>query len=209
MNNKNSTDKKQRILETAVKLFSQKGFDKTSTKEIAQNAEVAEGTIFFYFKSKKGLLEALLKHSVEIIVQELIINSLDDVLKKEDSKDDKEILKALIKNRLDLIQNNFPLVKIFFSELIYKEDFRSKFIELMTTTGIKVITNYIDKGITEDRFRNINSLIVTRCLVGMIITHIIQNKFVPQILQDYTQDEQIDMMLDLFLNGLLNKPAVN
>lgn len=48
--------KKQAILEVAVNLFASKGFTETSISEVAQSAGIAEGTIFYYFSNKEGLL---------------------------------------------------------------------------------------------------------------------------------------------------------
>lgn len=51
------------IVESAQKVFCSRGFEKGSIEEIAKDAAIAEGTIYRYFDSKKGLLdEVLLRH---------------------------------------------------------------------------------------------------------------------------------------------------
>ena len=55
----NSTDKK--ILFTAEKLFAQKGFDATSTRDIAKSANVNVSMISYYFGSKEKLFEEIFK----------------------------------------------------------------------------------------------------------------------------------------------------
>ena len=50
---------RQRILSSAARLFHDKGYASTSTADIAATAEVAEGSIFYHFGSKRALLEAL------------------------------------------------------------------------------------------------------------------------------------------------------
>ena len=45
-------DKKQRLLNTAFTLFTQKGIKDTSIQEIVDNANVAKGTFYLYFKDK-------------------------------------------------------------------------------------------------------------------------------------------------------------
>jgi AcrR family transcriptional regulator len=54
-----SGSRRERIVEAALDLFAAKGFDRTSTKEIARAAGVAEGLIFHHFDSKESLLAAL------------------------------------------------------------------------------------------------------------------------------------------------------
>jgi len=52
---KNKEQTKARILEAALSLFREKGFYKTTTKEISRKARIAEGTLFNYFKTKEDL----------------------------------------------------------------------------------------------------------------------------------------------------------
>lgn len=52
-------EKKRNLLEAARILFSQKGISKTSISEIANQAKVAKGTFYLYFKDKDELMEQL------------------------------------------------------------------------------------------------------------------------------------------------------
>jgi AcrR family transcriptional regulator len=52
---KNKEETKERILRAALRLFREKGLDKTTTKQISQQAGIAEGTLFNYFKTKEDL----------------------------------------------------------------------------------------------------------------------------------------------------------
>jgi AcrR family transcriptional regulator len=48
--------RKNAIIEAATQLFAEKGFNETSTAEIAARAGVAHGTLFYHFKTKEGIL---------------------------------------------------------------------------------------------------------------------------------------------------------
>jgi len=52
-------DKKKRILEAALNLFTEKGIDNTSTALISKEANVAAGTIYLYFENKVDLINKL------------------------------------------------------------------------------------------------------------------------------------------------------
>lgn len=52
-------DKKKKILESALKLFNEKGIDNTSTTLISKEADVATGTLYLYFESKVDLIREL------------------------------------------------------------------------------------------------------------------------------------------------------
>ena len=49
-------EKRELIIQTAIKLFTENGFDNTSTASITKKAKVATGTLFHYFKNKKELI---------------------------------------------------------------------------------------------------------------------------------------------------------
>ena len=58
-------EKRERILDAAVRVFARKGFYATRVSEVARAAGVADGTIYLYFKSKDELLVSLFEHRVE------------------------------------------------------------------------------------------------------------------------------------------------
>ncbi|MDP9002031.1 MAG: TetR/AcrR family transcriptional regulator [Myxococcota bacterium] len=62
---KRSGDKRERILDAAVRVFAKKGFHATRVSEVATAAGVADGTIYLYFKSKDDLLVSLFEDRVE------------------------------------------------------------------------------------------------------------------------------------------------
>jgi TetR/AcrR family transcriptional regulator, fatty acid metabolism regulator protein len=60
-----AADKRERILDAAVRVFARKGFHATRVSEVAKAAGVADGTIYLYFKSKDELLVSLFEDRVE------------------------------------------------------------------------------------------------------------------------------------------------
>ncbi len=64
-------DKRQRILNAAMKEFAAKGYDHASTNRIVENAGIAKGLLFHYFKSKKKLYLYLYRYCVELFAREV------------------------------------------------------------------------------------------------------------------------------------------
>lgn len=79
----NKNDKKTRLLETAFNLFTQKGIKDTSIQEIVDNANVAKGTFYLYFKDKYEIRDVLIaKHSHKLFneaVKELRKNYIESL----------------------------------------------------------------------------------------------------------------------------------
>ena len=59
------TERKEKILEVALQLFADHGYASTSTSKIAKAAGVSEALIFRHFKSKEGLLQAIMDQGKE------------------------------------------------------------------------------------------------------------------------------------------------
>ncbi len=64
-------EKEQKILDTSLKLFVERGFHGTTTSEIAKTAGVATGTLFHYFKTKEELIDRLYIYTKESILEEV------------------------------------------------------------------------------------------------------------------------------------------
>src|SRR5271168_231880 len=67
------------IARVAARLFAERGFDATSVREIVEAAGVAKPTLYYYFRSKEGLAQALLTVPLANLVAELrrIVKTVD------------------------------------------------------------------------------------------------------------------------------------
>lgn len=61
----------KKILTTAVKVFSKKGFHQTTMDEIARAANVAKGTLYYNYASKSALFSAAVTDGVEVIIDQI------------------------------------------------------------------------------------------------------------------------------------------
>jgi TetR/AcrR family transcriptional regulator len=66
-----TTATKQKLFDAALKLVGERGAASVTVDEIAAEAGVAKGTIYYNFASKDALVEALLRHGVEILAVRL------------------------------------------------------------------------------------------------------------------------------------------
>jgi len=64
--------KKQKIIQSAIKCFSEKGYRGTSIQDIADSIGIAKGSLYFYFKSKEDLLMSIIKYYLKNINDEFI-----------------------------------------------------------------------------------------------------------------------------------------
>ena len=58
---KEAAERKNEILDAAAELFAAKGYDETSTGDILDRVGIARGTLYYHFKSKEDILDALIE----------------------------------------------------------------------------------------------------------------------------------------------------
>lgn len=85
--NADTPDARERLLDTAIGMFAQKGYAGTSVREIAEQAGVSKPVLYYYFKSKEGLFLAILE-----IAENLQQQILAEVLKSQGTVVDRLLL---------------------------------------------------------------------------------------------------------------------
>lgn len=187
----------QQILDAAMTVFLRKGFNGSTTKEIAKEAGVAEGTIFRYFKTKKDLLLELASPG--------IVQSLTDTVEGLSEETDEVILKAILKNRLEVVNKHKELVQLLIAEARFHPEIKEQFVERIIMKAAAVLEKYMRERVENGDYRDIDPGILTRAFVGMIGVFVLWREF---LLADkyvsFNDDTVIDSVVDIFLNGVRN-----
>ena len=128
-----SADKRERILEAAVRVFARNGFHATRVSEVAKAAGVADGTIYLYFKSKDELLVSLFEDRVE-----RLLAFLETELPRAESAPAK--LRRVIEIQLGLLEGERDLAEVVTvilrqSTKLMKEYAAPKFTAYLDTIG--------------------------------------------------------------------------
>ncbi|MEO1254955.1 MAG: helix-turn-helix domain-containing protein [Bacteroidota bacterium] len=101
------TDKQERILSTALKLFAEQGYTATSTSKVAKEAKVSEGLIFRHFENKEGLLQAILNQG-----QEKVSEMFQSIAAISDPRD---IIKKMIELPLSITEDQKSYWKLIYA----------------------------------------------------------------------------------------------
>lgn len=108
----NKTEKQNKLLDAAFKLFSEKGINNTSIQDIVEEAGVAKGTFYLYFKDKYDLQEVLtIKKSYELF------HNATNELNKNVLTNFEDQLIFIIDNVINQLNNNIDLVKLIYKDL--------------------------------------------------------------------------------------------
>ena len=167
-------EKRDRILRAAVKIFSRKGFFNSKVSEIARAAEVADGTIYLYFKNKDDLLISLFEEKMGEVVA--------DVRRRiADGGNSLEKLKIFIENHMDLLERESGLVEVIQVELRQSTKFLKDYTPVKFFEYLEIISDILEEGKREGVLRHdLNVSIARRAIFGALdelsLTYILSRK---------------------------------
>lgn len=74
---KEAAERRNEILDVAEELFVTKGYDKTSTNDILERIGIARGTLYYHFKSKEDILNAMIERINEALIAKVRVIASD------------------------------------------------------------------------------------------------------------------------------------
>ncbi|SNX54249.1 TetR/AcrR family transcriptional regulator [Thermoanaerobacterium sp. RBIITD] len=200
-NDQKSTEEK--IFESAVDLFCEKGFDRTTTSEIAKKAGVAEGTIFRYFKTKKDILSSIASKAMDILTNILVIKPINKIIKS--NKKEEEIMYEILRDRYDIITRNFSIIKILGTEAMTKKQLRDNIVKAIPLKAIKMGEKFYKAGFERGVFRELPPRAVVRSFVGSLFMLIAEQQFLPDDYKSKDVDKELRTIVDIYMNGIKKK----
>jgi AcrR family transcriptional regulator len=200
------SDKEERILHSAIKIFSEKGYDGARTSEIAKDAGVAEGTIFKYYKTKKGILTKILIQLINIMSEKVVLSSIKKIFQDSSKKDPKQIIKEIFYDRIKLVDNIFPMAKIVLIEAMLHEEVREAIYKNIISKALDFFKEFHKKaGVGELIRDDIDPFYIFRSILANIAVLIMQKQVFSKRLPVKDLDKEMDIIIDIILNGIGKK----
>jgi len=153
--------RKEWIIEAAIRVFAEKGFHVAGMREIAEQAKVAIGTIYHYFKSKEDILIQIFREEIESrqrFLDELRTSGLSI----------REQIQRILEMHFERIKENRRLVKLILMERLepnerFQKVFRSLYEEIA-----HYVEEIVAEGIEKREIAPCNPLITAYALIGAI-----------------------------------------
>lgn len=152
--------RRTQILMGAAQVFAKKGFHRATTKEIARQAGVAEGTIYNYFDNKRDLLMAM--------VEMLGTRSIKATILDHPPDDPKEFFSLLLHDRYQLLKEYGHIMAPMIAEIFSDPDLREAIYQSILMPVAEPIEQYIQRRIDSGEFKPVNPIVITRALIGSI-----------------------------------------
>ena len=185
---------RNKIIESAVQLFSKNNYHAVSMTEIADGADISKGTLYWYFDSKEELFREIAVDGLDYFY-----NQFEKIAQKDATSELKvrELIKCVLKtlvehlNMLDVFRNNVEIIS---------RDFKDT-VETKHQKNIEIVTKIIEQGINEGLIKSKNPVDISRMILSVLFTP--QTK---EILDDAEKvEKKIDFIYDFIMNGISRK----
>lgn len=151
------------IVDIAMGIFRDKGFQRTSMREIAEAAGMGKSSLYDFFKTKDEILVfALEEEMADMIEKAQAIACLDD---PPDVR-----LKMIMEANLGFIRKNGTLIPWMNAETQFGDEEYQKRLQAKHYTYQDTVKSVIEDGTSQGRFRNVNALLAARTLINSMIT---------------------------------------
>ena len=192
--------RREDIVQAALKIFDQQGFEAAKMAEIAEEAGVAKGTLYLYFENKSALLEGVIESAILPTLQRI-----GDAAKTHTGTA-RELLEQ--QTRIAALRMASPEMKTLLRHMIsggpQSRHIVTFYYENVVQKGLELIGNTLNEGVARGEFRkeaaNIDPLVLVGAHVYAAVWH---NLFDDESPLDI--EKLVDDHLELVLRGLLAK----
>ncbi|WP_247917292.1 TetR/AcrR family transcriptional regulator [Streptococcus oralis] len=184
LENSNLSLKQRQVLLSSLKLFSEIGFENTTASLIAKEAGVSEGTVFSYFKTKEGILEAILSTFLEQVIPDVIA----DFSEKKFTANQESFplfLRSIVRDRLVFIQKNQMQVKILLSRSFIDNTIANQLGNVIVHSIISPISPILNQFKEKGLIRNWSNERIVRYILALSLSYVL-----PMMLND---NEELDI----------------
>ncbi|MFW6049310.1 MAG: TetR/AcrR family transcriptional regulator [Candidatus Bipolaricaulota bacterium] len=195
---KKSERTKQRILEATIETISRHGYASTTTKEIAQNAGVSEGTIFKYYGTKSKLLQEIVEDLMHEFHDYSVNHAFPEFIKQNDGASPRQLLRNLLEERAEFFRERKAATKVILQEMMVNDSIANTFKEEIWGKMEKVTDAIFDEGKSSGELVDADNRILRRTVLGTFFFRVIFE----EILGVNRGEDQIEETVDLLFAGL-------
>jgi len=188
--------RRQQIFEAVVKLFSKKGYHRTTLREISKESGITLGNLYDYIVTKEDTLHFIQEKATQIVME---------ATSREDKKDSNPVekLKQLIISELKAMDEYQDLILIIYQESHSMS--KELLYSLLSSerNHVRQFENVIREGIRKDYFKPVN-VRITANLVKMLIDSWVLKRW--DLKRKASLEEMKQGILEMVFNGIQKTP---
>lgn len=186
--------RRDEILAAAARVFAEKGYASTTTREIADEADIAEGTLYNYFGGKREILLAV-AHETEAPMETAVLEA--------GKLEDRAAMIAMFERAFDVSNARLPFIRTLLTEAWTDDAILQEFLIVRLRRIVQPLQAFIAKRVASGAFRPIDPAIGTRLAMGMFAGLILPSlrgvEPLPSLQERHTLAETV---VDILLDGV-------
>ena len=188
-----TSGKRESILRAATHVFARNGYFNSKVADIAREADVADGTVYLYFKSKEEILHSIFDQNMAeaIASGRVLIEKL---------RDPGEKLRRIAMLHLERLGADRDLAVVFQVELRGSTKFMREFSAAGFAEYLGLLRKTFEDGQRSGVFRkDLNAKLVSKILFGAL-DEMATNWIISK--RNYKLEPMAEVVMDVFLNGV-------
>ena len=194
-------DRREQIIDAAMRVFSQKGFARATNKDIAREAGITTGLIYHYFESKEAVLKAIIEtrsplHLVESLPPQLL------------EQPPAVFLRFLVLQVLGIVERDqfVQLLRVFVPEIIHNPAM-SQIGAGVLQRVLAFLSSYFTIQMEVGTLRRTDPSLAAQTLIGCTMGFVLRRQLIrDELALTYSHEQIADAVIDTVLNGLLPRP---
>ena len=154
--------RREQIVEAATRVFAEKGFRRATTREVAREAGVSEGTIYNYFEDKDDLLMAILHRLNET---ERRVEDFEE----DTATDFRGFLEEYLRRRMSLIWENREVFRVVLSEMLVNAELRELYLRQVVEPTMRMAEENFRSRMEEGEVRRMDASLAMRSVAGAVL----------------------------------------
>jgi len=156
-----ASDRRNQLIDVALRLFSEKGYEASTIKELAEAGGVAQGLFYHYFPSKEDLLLAVFERHG-------FLAELHRLLQPAADRPASDVLLEVARAHYNLMAEKEALVRILVRESITHDNLNSRWMG-MCREGVEMLSKYLSARVAAGELRPHNTNMSARMILHPVI----------------------------------------
>ena len=194
-----NVERRTAIIESAIRLFSEKGFAGATTRELAAAVGVSEPVLYQHFATKRELYTAILEEKAVAGERAIPVFDSPELLPPSN---DRKFLVDLAHGIVNWHTSDPAYVRLLLFSALEQHEFNEIFFDRYTQGFFTGLAKFFRLRIEQGVFRQIDSLLAAHTFTGMAANYALTLTVFKRCDPDLPQHLMIDGFVDIFLEGI-------
>lgn len=194
-----SQERRLAIIETAIQLFSERGFRGTTTRELAAACGVSEPVIYQHFATKQDLYTAI----IDTVSHRDVDRFSAQLFELANEGDDQAFFTAAANLIVEFHRTNPAFIRLLHFSALEKHELAALFFERMSKQFMGLMSSFIQQRIDEGRFRKVHPMVAAKHFVGGVGDYAMWS-VICEFKDDNLPSKEVFLaeVVSMFLNGV-------